>query len=80
LAKVDPNQISKSQERVRLHYYVALANCYLQAGKFKLAIHTALSQLENSYNTRFLEEQAQLQFRWRVLTASKKSINWRIVI
>ncbi|MGP5158214.1 diguanylate cyclase [Pseudoalteromonas prydzensis] len=62
LAKVDPNQISKSQERVRLHYYLALANCYLQAGDFKQAIHTALSQLENSYNTHFLDEQAQLQF------------------
>ncbi|CAM4370757.1 GGDEF domain-containing protein [Pseudoalteromonas ostreae] len=62
LANVDPAQIRKSQERVRLHYYLALANCYLQAGKFKLAINTALSQLENSYNTRFLDEQAQLQF------------------
>ncbi|WP_244390255.1 GGDEF domain-containing protein [Pseudoalteromonas sp. KAN5] len=62
LANVDPTQISKSQERVRLQYYLALANCYLQAGNFKLAIHTALSQLANSYNTRFLEEQAQLQF------------------
>lgn len=62
LANVDPNQLSKSQERVRLHYYLALANCYLQAGNFKQAIHTALSQLANSYNTRFLDEQAQLQF------------------
>lgn len=62
LDTVNLKKLDGSKARIKLHYYLALANCHLQAGEFNRAIDIAVSQLESPLNIRFLEEQARLQF------------------
>ncbi|MFC3031908.1 diguanylate cyclase [Pseudoalteromonas fenneropenaei] len=48
--------------RALLQYHVLVAQCYLQAGDFDAANRLALTQLRNTFDTRYLAEQAQLQY------------------
>ncbi|NNG41928.1 GGDEF domain-containing protein [Pseudoalteromonas sp. NEC-BIFX-2020_002] len=62
LSLVDLKKLGGSKARIKLHYYLALANSHLQTGGLNQAIEIALAQLENPINLRFLEEQARLQY------------------
>ena len=62
LGLVNLKNLDGSKERLKLQYYLALANSHLQTGELKQAIEIAQIQLKNPTSLRFLDEQAQLQY------------------
>ena len=53
--------MSSANDKGKLDYQLALAESALQAGEFSEAIELAMKGLEQTFHTRYLEEQASLQ-------------------
>ncbi|CCQ10768.1 putative transcription regulator (with tandem N-terminal response regulator domains) protein [Pseudoalteromonas luteoviolacea B = ATCC 29581] len=55
----EPQQHLFAKEQIQ--FYVAMARCHLQAGEFYQAQLLAYEQLQQTFDTRYLDEQGQLQ-------------------